>query len=175
MPTWGQYAYTREGCALVCHITGGGAYGTEDFSDLQRSELVQFSVQPVWIFQGIPDPGKITGLLFRHVSVVEKIEGDRVLVSEGGMAGYSGAENGYTVLRWRDISEMGSVSSSQPDTLLGYVYLTAADTEAPSISNIRVTDVTRDGYTVSCTVTDHTGVAWVQFPTYYPGESEHAI
>ena len=70
---------------------------------------------------------------------------------------------------------MGSVSSSQPDTLLGYVYLTAADTEAPSISNIRVTDVTRDGYTVSCTVTDHTGVAWVQFPTFLSGRKRGGL
>ena len=172
MPTWGQYAYTREGCAW---------YATSRAAELTGQRISQIYSGVNWYNSQYSRYGFSRGSQIRekslacysgHVSVVEKIEGDRVLVSEGGMAGYSGAENGYTVLRWRDISEMGSVSSSQPDTLLGYVYLTAADTEAPSISNIRVTDVTRDGYTVSCTVTDHTGVAWVQFPTYYPGESE---
>ena len=172
MPTWGQYAYTREGCAW---------YATSRTAELTGQRISQIYSGVNWYNSQYSRYGFSRGSQIRekslacysgHVSVVEKIEGDRVLVSEGGMAGYSGAENGYTVLRWRDISEMGSVSSSQPDTLLGYVYLTAADTEAPSISNIRVTDVTRDGYTVSCTVTDHTGVAWVQFPTYYPGESE---
>ena len=40
------------------------------------------------------------------------------------------------------------------------------DTTPPQITNIRVTDVGIDGYTVSCTVTDNMGVNRVQFPTW---------
>lgn len=36
----------------------------------------------------------------------------------------------------------------------------------PQITNVRVTDIDRNGYTVSCTVTDNTGVNRVQFPSW---------
>lgn len=40
------------------------------------------------------------------------------------------------------------------------------DTELPVISNVQVTNVTTEGYDVSCTVTDNVGVNRVQFPTW---------
>ena len=40
------------------------------------------------------------------------------------------------------------------------------DTEAPIITNLRVTDVDSDGYTVLCDVTDNVGVVRVAFPTW---------
>lgn len=40
------------------------------------------------------------------------------------------------------------------------------DTENPVISNVKITDVTKDGYTVSCTATDNVGVTKVEFPTW---------
>ena len=40
------------------------------------------------------------------------------------------------------------------------------DAEAPSITNVRVSDVSSSGYTVSCTVTDNVGVTRVAFPTW---------
>ena len=139
MPTWGQYAYTREGCAW---------YATSRAAELTGQRISQIYSGVNWYNSQYSRYGFSRGSQIRekslacysgHVFRGEKIEGDRVLVSEGGMAGYSGAEEtAIRCSRWRDISEMGSVSSSQPDTLLGYVYLTAADTEAPSISNIRV-------------------------------------
>ena len=49
-----------------------------------------------------------------------------------------------------------------------------SDTEAPVISDYKVTNVTSSGYTVSCTVTDNTGVDRVQFPTWtsYNGQDD---
>lgn len=41
-----------------------------------------------------------------------------------------------------------------------------SDTEAPVISECKVTNVTSSGYTVSCKVTDNNGVDRVQFPTW---------
>lgn len=41
-----------------------------------------------------------------------------------------------------------------------------SDTKAPVISDCKVTNVTSSGYTVSCKVTDDTGVDRVQFPTW---------
>lgn len=43
------------------------------------------------------------------------------------------------------------------------------DIQAPSITNYGVKDVTKDGYTVYCTVTDNVGVTDVKFPTNYAG------
>lgn len=46
------------------------------------------------------------------------------------------------------------------------VHVKANDVEAPVISNVQVTNVTTEGYDVSCTVTDDVGVNRVQFPTW---------
>lgn len=46
------------------------------------------------------------------------------------------------------------------------VHVKANDVEAPVISNVQVTNVTTEGYDVSCTVTDNVGVNRVQFPTW---------
>lgn len=40
------------------------------------------------------------------------------------------------------------------------------DTELPVISDVQVTNITTEGYDVSCTVTDNVGVNRVQFPTW---------
>lgn len=41
-----------------------------------------------------------------------------------------------------------------------------ADTEAPVISNVQVSNITNQGYDISCTVTDNVGVDYVKFPTW---------
>lgn len=41
-----------------------------------------------------------------------------------------------------------------------------ADTEAPVISNVQVSNITNQGYDISCTVTDNVGVNRVVFPTW---------
>lgn len=43
---------------------------------------------------------------------------------------------------------------------------TTVDNEPPKITNVRITNITSDGYTVSCTATDNAGVNRVQFPTW---------
>lgn len=45
-------------------------------------------------------------------------------------------------------------------------FTTIGDGVNPTISNVQVTNVTRDGYTVTCQVTDNVGVARVAFPTW---------
>lgn len=41
-----------------------------------------------------------------------------------------------------------------------------ADKEAPVISEVRISDLSSEGYTVACTVTDNVGVERVTFPTW---------
>ena len=40
------------------------------------------------------------------------------------------------------------------------------DRTIPSISNVKIYDITETGYTVSCTATDNVGISRVQFPTW---------
>lgn len=42
----------------------------------------------------------------------------------------------------------------------------SVDTEAPVISNVKVSNITTEGYDISCTVTDNVGVNRVMFPTW---------
>lgn len=46
------------------------------------------------------------------------------------------------------------------------VNIPAGDKEAPVISNVKVSNITTEGYDVSCTVTDNVGVNRVVFPTW---------
>ena len=46
------------------------------------------------------------------------------------------------------------------------------DTEAPVISNVVVSDITADGYTVTCTVTDNWGINSVAFPSWTTGNGQ---
>ena len=54
---------------------------------------------------------------------------------------------------------------SSPQIGYGIVNI-SKDSSKPVISNIKVTNITHTGYTVSCTVTDNVGVSKVQFPTW---------
>ncbi len=48
----------------------------------------------------------------------------------------------------------------------GSVTISPADAEPPVISDIKITNITENGYTVSCTVTDNSGIEKVVFPTW---------
>lgn len=54
----------------------------------------------------------------------------------------------------------------------GKISSTAPDTTPPVITNVKVSDVNINGYTVSCTVTDNIGVARVQFPTWTTNDGQ---
>ena len=41
-----------------------------------------------------------------------------------------------------------------------------SDTTPPTISNVRITDVNADGYTVVCNVSDNVGISKVEFPSW---------
>lgn len=58
----------------------------------------------------------------------------------------------------------------------GKLQFTTVDNEKPIITNVRITNVTEDGYTISCNVTDNYKVNRVQFPTWtiYNGQDDLA-
>lgn len=159
----GQYAYTASGCAWfasarVNQLTGQGTTIRAGTNWWRNAASLGYS-------RGQELRAPAIACWGNHVAIVEKIEGNIIYLSEGGHTGYP--NNGYT--------RIGTVPSSYFSTndkgnWLGFVYLPGAttntDTAAPAITNVAVSDVTFDGYTVTCTVADNTGVTSVKFPSW---------
>lgn len=66
---------------------------------------------------------------------------------------------------------INNVSGNNPCIGSGTVNI-PSDTEAPVISNVNVTNITKDGYTVYCDITDNVGIGRVQFPTWTLNETD---
>ena len=60
----------------------------------------------------------------------------------------------------------GTIDASGTDVELSF----DKDGILPTVSNVRVTNLSSEGYTVTCTVSDNIGVTKVQFPTWYEGQ-----
>jgi len=100
-----------------------------------------------------------------HVAIVEAISGTRVTISESAWSGFLFRTSTYTI---------GSEDSASVGGFQGYIYLgdfsedpiPAPDTTPPAISNVQITDVNAEGFTVSCNVSDDSGIDHVMFPTW---------
>ena len=80
------------------------------------------------------------------------------------------AVNGYTY--------DGVYSGSLSGTINGYTEVVLnfnKEKEPPVISDVKVTQADKDGYTVQCTVTDNVGVNRVQFPTWTDADGQDDI
>ncbi len=99
-----------------------------------------------------------------HVAVIEKVDGNNILISEGGTSAYSDADHGYCTIRWTTLAQLKK--SNKRGDFLGFIYLNDTDTTPPVISNVSVSDISESGYTVTCKVTDNLGVQKVAFPTW---------
>ncbi|MBR1865615.1 MAG: CHAP domain-containing protein, partial [Lachnospiraceae bacterium] len=123
IPQWGQYAYGPAGCAWfasarVKQLTGkgdtiysGASWYNSAYAKFQFSRGSTLKAPAIACYSG-------------HVAIVEKIVGDTVYISEGGMSGYgASASTGYTVIRAVNKTEMWHAGAESSNTLLGYVYL----------------------------------------------------
>ncbi|MEQ3216427.1 leucine-rich repeat protein [Hominifimenecus microfluidus] len=69
-----------------------------------------------------------------------------------------------------------NVGGGNGDTLLAEKTVTiGSDTTAPVITDCKVSNITSSGYTVTCKVTDNTGVDRVQFPTWTENNGQDDI
>lgn len=99
-----------------------------------------------------------------HVAVVEKIEGNKVTVSESSWSGTYFYTTTFTA---------GSENSVSVGGFQGYIYIgdfdpaPPRDTTPPKLTNAQITDLNDDGFTVTCQVSDaDSGIASVLFPTW---------
>ena len=58
------------------------------------------------------------------------------------------------------------VAANRPISGIYRAYDVSSDIESPVISNARITEISKDGYTVVCDVNDNVGVTRVTFPTW---------
>ena len=76
------------------------------------------------------------------------------------------ADTNLTGLHKMDIYAVNVGSGENRSIGSVVVNIPAGDKEAPVISNVKVSNITAEGYDVSCTVTDNVGVNRVVFPTW---------
>lgn len=97
---------------------------------------------------------------------------------------YPGAGNnhGFSMRYRTDLSgwhtvriEALNIGGGNAVTLGTYQINIPADTEAPVISNVKVSNLTMEGYDVSCTVTDNSEVYYVVFPTWTAKDDQDDI
>lgn len=103
-----------------------------------------------------------------HVVLADKL--DRTIGNAYEMGNYHGINHSFTVTKYgiQDVY-VYAIDTENPNMniFLGkYTVDVAADTTAPMITDVRISNVTKDGYLVSCIVTDNRNVDRVQFPTW---------
>lgn len=141
-------------------LYGASAYWTNLPAQYQRGSEPKANALAIWKFSS-----NAAYKNYGHVAFVESVNGDTVTLTEGGLpSSYTYAGN--TGVRLINISKNKISSSGGCSGFLGYVYLTSADTEPPVISNVQISDVNSEGYTVTCTVSDNVGVTSVKFPSW---------
>lgn len=92
-----------------------------------------------------------------HVGIVESSSGDSFYCIEGNYTGTNPHEVHYGKRSLNDNRLWGFVTPK---------YVDGGDNQKPTITNIKVTDITKSGYTVTCTATDNNAIDRVQFPTW---------
>ena len=97
-----------------------------------------------------------------HVAYVTGVDSTYVYIREGGI----NPENG---LYYRDTKyNISNQNRWNGFWLNGYIHLSGNDSQPPTITNAKISDITKDGYTVTCNISDNVGVSRVEFPTWTP-------
>ena len=117
--SYGGYAYGTQGCAWfasarLCQVTGidciissGTSWYNERYAWYGLERGTSF-----------PNSGKALVCYGSHIAVIEKVDGDRVLISEGGEYYSSDAAHGYCIIHWMNVSDV----KNRLGGAVGYVY-----------------------------------------------------
>ena len=100
--------------------------------------------------------------LWRDGTIANGIATFRVNVSDHN--GVNGCTYVTHIYAYDDAGNVSSVGDGTYSVLA--VSVPTPDTTEPTISDVTVTDISPTGYTVTCRVSDNTGIAEVRFPTW---------
>ena len=121
-PTWGENAYKEKGCAWfasarVYQLTG------KDNPIWSGESWYNFGYSSCGFTRGKNEVrAKALACYSNHVSVVEKVNGNTVTISEGGSPYKSDAAHGYCIIRQVSLSQL-KAGDSLTGSFLGFVYL----------------------------------------------------
>lgn len=150
---WGQWAYTDQGCAWFAsarakELTGKG-YTIYSGYSWYNSTYATFGFS-----RGNTPRAKALACFANHVSVIERVDGDTLTISEGGVVGSENAQYGYCHITTKSISAF-EAGNSGTGAFLGYVYLGVAVDSEPLTNPVITTD--KSSYNAGDTV----NVSWV--------------
>ena len=138
-----------QGCN--CSYTGSTSNGFGNGIVIQNDDGTIASYAHM-MYDSIPQQYRAIGARVTQGAVIGKV----------GSAGWStGYHLHFTICSGGDYWK--NQINNNPGTI-NYIY--AADTEPPVISNVLISDVNSEGYTVTCTVSDNVGVTSVKFPSW---------
>lgn len=136
---YGNWAYTDQGCAWFATSRASQITGIQFSAIYSGSNWFNNAYSYYGFSRGQEIRENALACYENHVAVVERIQGDQVIISEGGYL-EAGDAHGYTAIRTRNLSDMGSAGTG--GGLLGYVYLTNEPvTVSLNWSNIQATPV----------------------------------
>ncbi len=149
---WGQWAYTNQGCAWfasarVKELTGKGSNIYSGYS-WYNSTYATFGFS-----RGSVPKAKALACFANHVSVIERVDGNILTISEGGVQGDANAQYGHCHITTSTIAnfEKGNAGTG---AFLGYVYLGVTVASDPLTKPAISTDKT------SYEVGDTVNVSW---------------
>lgn len=150
--SYGQYAYTDVGCAWfasarACQLTGkdSAIWSGQSWYDGQYANY--------GYSRGSQIKAKALVCYTNHVAVVERVDGNIVTISEGGVSDSAYAANGYCWITTKTIAEVES-SNARRGNFLGYVYLGVSVNNEPLTKPTITTD--KESYSIGDTV----NVSW---------------
>lgn len=150
--TWGQYAYTNQGCAWFAsartkELTGKGSNIYSGYS-WYNSTYATFGFS-----RGNSIRAKALACYANHVTVVERVDGNVVTISEGGVQGTENAQYGHCHITTTTVAAL-EAGNSQTGAFYGYVYLGVSVNNEPLTSPVITTD--KANYDIGDTV----NVSW---------------
>lgn len=121
VPTWGQYAYTKVGCAWFATARARELTG-KNITNIHDGQSWWTSVYKTYGFsRGSTPKAKALACYSNHVAVVEIVNGNTITVSTGGYQD-GNSSTGYTAIYDTTRSKLES-SGTISGTFYGYVYL----------------------------------------------------
>ena len=152
IPDWGQYAYTKSGCAWfassrVKELTGKGSNIYSGYSwYFNMANSLGFS-------RGSVAKAKALACFANHVSVVERVDGNILTISEGGVQGDENAQYGHCHITTANVADFER-GNDLTGAFYGYVYIGVSVDNEPLTKPVISTDKAK--YEVGDTV----NVSW---------------
>ncbi len=116
---YGNNAYTTVGCAWFASARAYQITGV-DSPIFSGSSWYNGQYANYGYSRGSTIRAKALACYSNHIAVVEKVEGNTVTISEGGISDYRYADSGYCAIRTMSVAD---VQSARGGNFLGYVYL----------------------------------------------------